>query len=257
MADTLAQVLSNHKDTSKKLDEQSSLLGQILKVQQDQYKLEQKEAKQAARDRAAAKRSRSDKGLAGVMGGGKDNEKIKGGDFLKNLLKGLGGLFNIKGSLGLVGGLGGFLLKALGIKAGFSLLDALMDRLFPGSKKGQGIMSRIMQRLFGRGKVGQKGIFPSMIDNINRSLFGRGKVGAKGMFPKLFDKLSKSMSGLFGKGGKLGGLGKLFSGKNLIKGGGIIAAITSSIQEFFSTGSFTDALFAGGELVLVLLVEAF
>ena len=80
---------------------------------------------------------------------------------------------------------------------------------------------------------------------------GGGKLifgGAKGLFGML-GNLSKGLSGLLGKGGKglAGLLGK--GGKGLgkmIKGGGILAALTSGIMEFFNTKSITDALFAGG-----------
>ena len=93
----LNRILSNDTKNQKEQTEQTNLLGDILSVQQDIFKLTKDEAKFAARDRQRDKRSGADRSPGAAVrrgsGGGKgkgDTKKTENNTF-SNALKGVAG----------------------------------------------------------------------------------------------------------------------------------------------------------------------
>ena len=217
MEGVLNQVLGSHKITHQQLGKTNTLLGSILGVQSNILNVEKERLKQDRRDAQAKARADADskkkdnqlkKILDAINKGGKDTEK----SIFEKIFDGIKGVG---------GGLMNAILASLGLGAGVSLIDKILGRLGLGKKgaKSKGFFTDLKRNI-------RK--FTIGIQRNIRSIFGKG-----GFFGKMF-----------GKGSFLGkALGKFKPG-NLIKGGGIFAAITSGITEFFDSGKLTDALFA-------------
>jgi hypothetical protein len=175
MEGVLSQVLGSHKITHQQLGKTNTLLGQLLGVQSKILDIEKERLRQDKRDAQANKRKGADKGLAGLLGVGKDKDKDKKkeGGFFGNLMKGLGTLLS-----------GGGFMKAILATLGLTALGKSISNFFGGIKK---TIKGFGKGLKGLGK-GMKTFFEGIKSTIG-GLFGKG-----GFFAKTFGK-----GGFFGK----------------------------------------------------------
>ena len=112
MENLLQSIVLGHKETQKKMEEQTDVLNKILDVQKNELKAEQRREKREAQ---ASKRRKSDESGDGVLGKMLGKEKKKGGGILGTIGGVIGKLLLGLGGLGLVKALG---LSAIGATIG-------------------------------------------------------------------------------------------------------------------------------------------
>ena len=213
----LSSLVKTDKETKDHLEQINGTLNKIYKLQVATAKEESAHRKRLEQK---AKRKSGDR-LGAVMGTTKDK---------KDKDKKKGGLLDMLGNLTSIGTFLGSLLGPLKVLSkllvGGLLIDGLrkLINLFkniPFLEKG----FKLFKDFFTKGLDKLKNLFN--INSLAKAVKGFF-VGPKSIFSKLGDLVSK------------------INPKSLIKGGGIISGLTSGITEFFETGSYTDALFAGG-----------
>ena len=103
MENILQSIVLGHKETQKKLDEQTDVLNKILDVEKNVAKAE---AKRDRREAQASKRRKADESGDGLLGKMLGKEKKKGKGILATILGGIGSLLTGLGGLGIIKALG-------------------------------------------------------------------------------------------------------------------------------------------------------
>jgi hypothetical protein len=144
MENLLQGIVSGHKETQKKLDEQTVVLNKILDIESDRADIEKKQLNAEKRAARQSKKDKSDKGLKALLKKDKDDKKDKK-SFLSSLLGLLG-----KGLEGLLEKLFAPLtnmlapLKGLGAKLAKTFASSLKGVLSsPGFWKGAGLAAAV------------------------------------------------------------------------------------------------------------------
>ena len=147
MENLLQSIVLGHKETQKKMDEQTDVLNKILDVQKNELKAEQRREKREAQ---ASKRRKSDESGDGLLGKMLGKEKKKGKGILATILGGIGSLLTGLGGLGLV--------KALGLGA----IGASIAAYFTNDKFRKFLNEKVFAPMGGfikEGLLGPDGIF--------------------------------------------------------------------------------------------------
>ena len=147
MENLLQSIVLGHKDTQKKLEEQTDVLNKILDVQKNELKAEQKRDRREAQ---ATKRRKADEAGDGLLGKMLGKEKKKGKGLLGTILGGIGALLTGLGGLGLV--------KALGLGA----IGAAIGAYFTNDKFRKFLNEKVFTPMGGfikEGLLGSDGIF--------------------------------------------------------------------------------------------------
>ena len=132
MENLLQGIVSGHKETQKKLEDQTVVLNKILAIETKRADIEKKQLNEDKRQSRKDKKKESDKGLKALLKKDKDDKKDKK-SFLSSLLGLLGG--GIKGLLGKLfapltnmlaplKGLGAKLAKTFASSIRFNLIDS-------------------------------------------------------------------------------------------------------------------------------------